>query len=118
VSTRTATAGSWDGKTPFVCGGNDTVALVGVTATTGVQAGGNCTLTLTGVNITAPIAIDASANAKVTMTGGSITASTNSVVASANAKVQLVGMKVSGKATSSGKATIAGAPEAHLTEKR
>lgn len=107
---KSAAAAKWDGKTTFECSGNDAVSLTGITATAGVKAGGNCQLTLTGVNITAPVAINASGNAKVNMTGGSITASTNSVVASANAKVDLVGTKVTGKSKSSGGAKITGAP--------
>ncbi len=107
---KAAAAAKWDGKSTFECGGNDIVALNGVTATAGVKAGGNCQLTLTGVNITAPIGIEAGANAKVTMTGGSITASGNSVVASAGAKVDLVGTKVTGKSKTSAGAKITGAP--------
>jgi hypothetical protein len=107
---KSAAAGKWDGKSTFECGGNDVVALTGVTATAGVKAGGNCQLTMTGVNITAPVGIDATVNAHVTMTGGSITASTNSVVASLNAKVDLVGTKVSGKSKTSANAKVTGAP--------
>ena len=62
---KAAAAAKWDGKTTFECGGNDIVALNGVTATAGVKAAGNCQLTMTGVNITAPVAIEAGANAKV-----------------------------------------------------
>jgi hypothetical protein len=107
---KAAAAAKWDGKSTFECGGNDIVAISGVTASSGVKAGGNCQLTLTGVNITAPVAIEAGANAKVTMGGGSINASVNSVVASANAKVDLVGTKVTGKAKTSGAAKVTGAP--------
>jgi hypothetical protein len=110
AAAKTAAAGKWDGKSTFECGGNDVVALSGITASAGVKAGANCRLTLTGVNITAPIGIEASANAKVVMTGGSINASTNSVVASAAAKVDLVGTKVTGKSKASGGAKITGAP--------
>jgi hypothetical protein len=110
VTAKAASAAKWDGKSTFECGGNDSVALTGVTATAGVKAGGNCHLTMTGVSITAPVPIEASANAKVTVTGGSITGSTSSVVASANAHVDLVGTKVSGKAKASGAAKITGAP--------
>ncbi len=107
---KAAEAAAWDGKTPFSCGGNDVVALAGITATAGVKAGGNCQLTLTSVNITAPVAIEAGANAKVVMTGGSINASTNSVVASAASKVDLVGTKVvAGKVKTSGGAKVTGA---------
>ena len=107
---KTAAAAKWDGKTTFECGGNDIVALNGVTATAGVKAAGNCQLTMTGVNITAPVAIEAGANAKVIMTGGSITASTSSVVASGSARVDLVGTKVSGKSKTSAAAKVTGAP--------
>jgi hypothetical protein len=106
---KAAEAASWDGKSTFSCGGNDVIALTGVTATAGVKATASCQLTMTGVNITAPVAIDASGNAKVVMTGGSINASTNSVIASANAKVDLVGTKVTGKAKTSGLAKVTGA---------
>lgn len=107
---KAAAAAKWDGKSTFNCGGNDIVAISGITASAGVVAGGNCQLTLTGVNITAPVGIEAAANAKVVMTGGSINASTNSVVASAAAKVDLVGTKVTGKAKTSGAAKVTGAP--------
>jgi hypothetical protein len=107
---KAAAAAKWDGKSTFECGGNDVVAISGVTATAGVKAGGNCQLTLTGVSITAPVAIEAGANAKVIMTGGSVTASSNSVVASGSAKVDLVGTKVSGKSKASAAAKITGAP--------
>lgn len=109
AAAKAAEAASWDGKTPFTCGGNDAIALTGVTASAGVKASANCQLTLTGVNITAPIPIEASGNAKVTVTGGSITGSSNSVVASANAKVDFVGTKVTGKAKTSGGAKVTGA---------
>lgn len=109
AAAKAAEAASWDGKSTFTCGGNDVVALAGVTATAGVKAGGNCQLTLTSVSITAPVAIDASANAKITMTGGSVTASTNAVVASANAKVDFVGTAVNGKVKKSGNAKVTGA---------
>lgn len=110
VAVKQAAAQQWDGKSVLNCGGNDAIAISGVTATAGVKAGGNCVLTLTNVNITAPIGIEAGGNAKVTMTGGSITATTNSVVASAAAKVDCVGTKVTGKSKASGAAKITGAP--------
>ena len=100
---------AWDGKSTFTCSGNDKVALTGVTSTAGVNASGNCVLTLTGVNITAPTGIEASANAKVLMTGGSIK-STTAINASANAKVDLVGTTVAGKVTKAGGAKVTGAP--------
>jgi hypothetical protein len=109
ASPKSASAGTWDGKSTFSCSGNDAVALTGVTATAGVRASGNCQLTLVNVNITAPVGIEANANAKVTMTGGSINASTNSVVANANSSVVLTGTKVTGKAKKNGSATITGA---------
>jgi len=111
-TSKTATAGAWDGKSTFECKGNDAVSLTGIKANvsgTAIKASGNCQLTLSGVDITAPIGIEASAGAKVTMTGGSIKATTNSVVASANAKVDLVGTSVTGKAKQSGNAKVTGA---------
>jgi hypothetical protein len=108
AAVKTASAGSWDGKSTFTCGGNDVVTLTGITASAGIKASANCQLTLTGVNITAPVGIEASGNAKVTMTGGSINASGSSVVASAGAKVDLVGTKVSGAKKVSGGAKVSG----------
>jgi hypothetical protein len=110
AAAKAASAAQWDGKSTFECGGNDVVAIAGVTASAGVKAGGNCQLSLTGVTINAQVAIDASANAKVTVTGGSITGTTNSVVASAGAKVDVVGAKVTGKAKTSGAAKVTGVP--------
>ena len=110
---KAATAGAWDGKSTFECKGNDVITLTGVKvngAGTAIRASGNCTLTLSGVDITAPIAIDANNNAKVTMTGGSIKASTNSVVAAGVSKVTLVGTTVSGKSKATAGAKIVGAP--------
>jgi hypothetical protein len=104
-----AAAGAWDGKSTFECTGNDVVSLTNVKATAGVNAGGNCQLTMTGVSITAPVGIEAGGNAKVKMVGGSVTASTNSVVAGANAHVDFVGTTVSGKSKTSGAAKVTGA---------
>jgi hypothetical protein len=110
IAAKAAAAAKWDGKSDFECGGVDAVAISGVTATAGIKAGGNCQVTLVGVNITAPVAIEAGGNAKITMTGGSINSSTNSVVAGGNAHVDLVGTKVTGKSKTSGNAKVTGAP--------
>ena len=109
AAAKAAEAADWDGTSTFTCGGNDVVALTGVTATAGVKASANCQLTLTGVNITTSIPIEASGNAKVTVTGGSISGSTASVIASGNAKIDFVGTKVTGKARTSGLAKVTGA---------
>ena len=77
---RDSVAAKWDGKTPFSCGGNDTVALTGVTATAGITVGGNCKVTLVNVNITAPVGIAVGGNGGVTMSGGSITSTTENAV--------------------------------------
>lgn len=107
---KAAAAASWDGKTPFSCGGTDVISIANVSATAGVTAAGNCKLTLSNVNITAPIGIEASGNAIVTVTGGSITSTTASVTASANAKVNLAGTRVTGKAKQSANGKVVGAP--------
>jgi hypothetical protein len=112
TSATAAAAAKWDGKSPLECGGNDVVAVSGVTATLGgtaSKAGGNCQLTLTDVNITAPIGIEASGNAKVTVSGGSITSSSNSIVAGAASHVTCSGTKVTGKAKATAAAKITGA---------
>lgn len=102
----------WDGRSTFVCSGNDVVTLSGVKADvkgTGVRASANCQLTLVNVDLTAPVGIEASGNAKVTVTGGSVTSSSNAVVASALAKVTFAGTKVDGKIKKSGSASVVGA---------
>jgi hypothetical protein len=111
TTTKAATASTWDGKSAFTCGGNDSFTLTGVTATlstTAITATGNCTLTLVGVDIKAPTALDASGNAKINVTGGSLNGSTYAVKASANAKVNLTGTTVTGKTLASGAAKIIG----------
>lgn len=108
----TASAGTWDGKSPFTCAGDDNFTLSGVTASvsgTAITARGNCHLALTGVSISAAVGIDATGNAHVTMNGGSITASTSSVVASGAAQVHCTGTKVSGRSKASGAAKVTGA---------
>jgi hypothetical protein len=112
VASGSPAAGKWDGKSTFVCSGNDVVALTGVKASlsdTAIKASGNCQLTLTGVNITAPNGIEASANAKINMTGGSVTSTASAVNASNAAQVTFVGTKVSGKVQKSNAAKVTGA---------
>lgn len=110
VAAKQAEAASWDGKTPFSCGGNDVIALTGTNATQGVTAGGNCQLTLTNVTINAPVAINAGGNAKVNVVGGAVTGTVNSAVVSANGSVTFTGTKVTGKSSKSGNGKIIGAP--------
>jgi hypothetical protein len=105
--------GGWDGKSTFVCKGNDDVSLSGVTAKTSgtaIQASANCHLHLTGVNITAPVGIEASGSAKIDLVGGSINATTNAVVASNGASVDCVGTKITGKVNKSGGAKVSCGP--------
>lgn len=112
-SSSKATASTWDGKSPFTCGGNDSITINGVKAnlsSTAISAGGNCSLTLASCDITAPIAIDAVGNATVTVTGGSLNGATNSVKASGNAKVNMTGTTVTGKTLATGIAKITGPP--------
>ena len=106
-----AKAATWDGKSPFTCGGVDNIKLEKVTSklTTGtaITAMGNCHVTCANCDITAPVVVEASANAQVTFTGGKVDGSTNSAVAGANAKVDFQGTTVKGptKATAAGKIT-------------
>ncbi len=103
---------TWDGKSKFSCGGNDSVRLKGITAKlasgVAIEAGGNCDLVLEGVQLTSPIGIQAGANASVTVNGGSIDASDVSVKALGNATVTLKGTKVKGKTQALGGAKITG----------
>ena len=75
-----------------------------------IRAGGNCNLTLVGMNITAPVAIEASGNARVTIQGGAINGSTHSIVARGNAQVTNLGAVITGPAQRSGNAVVNGVP--------
>ena len=108
TSSRSASAGKWDGTSTFTCGGTDAITLTGVKASAGIEAGGNCQLTLVGCDITAPVGVDASGNAQVTITGGSINGSTAAVKAMGLAKVTMTGTKVTGKKDATGLAKITG----------
>jgi len=103
---------TWDGTSPFTCGGLDVVKLEKVKANvatgTAITAGGNCQLTLVNVDVTAPLPIDASGNAKITMTGGSLKGTPEAIVASANATVTVAGATVNGKTKASGNGKIVG----------
>jgi hypothetical protein len=103
---------SWDGKTPYACGGNENVKIESVTANissgSAITAGGNCQLLLVNCNITAPTGISALGNAKVTVKGGSIKASDEAINALGNVEVNVDGAKVTGKTSSLGNAKITG----------
>jgi hypothetical protein len=106
-------AASWDGKTPFVCGGNDKVKIEGVKAKiasgAAVTAGGNCLAELVDVTIDAPIGLAAMGNGKITVKGGSVTGSQYAAQAiGANAMISFSGTSVSGKTNSLGGAKITG----------
>ncbi len=111
-STGGGKAGTWDGKSTFVCKGNDKVTLSGVTATiaagSAITASANCQLTLTNVTIAAPVGIDASGNAKVTVSGGSISGTEAAVKAKGLAQVTFSGTTVSGDKNAEGAAKITG----------
>lgn len=103
---------TWDGTSTFKCGGNDKKSLSGVTATVdgvGIEAGGNCNLTLTDVSVTAGTALKAGGNAKITMVGGSLEGKDFSIQAGGNAKVDLLRTATKGKVKSSGLAKVTGA---------
>ena len=106
-------AASWDGKTPFVCGGNDKVKIEGVSAKlasgAAVTAGGNCEAELVNVSIDAPIGIAAMGNGKITVKGGSVTGSQYAAQAiGANAQITFSGTAVNGKTNSLGGSKITG----------
>jgi hypothetical protein len=106
----------WDGKAPFECGGNDNIAVKGVTAElsagTAVTVNGNCHFTCTDCTIRAPIAIDADDNGVVMIVNGTIEGSELLAQAGGNARVNVVGnVKASGAVKQSGNARVS-APKA------
>lgn len=103
---------SWDGTSPFECGGNEEKKISGVTATLGgtaIYARGNCHLTIENCRIKAQTGIDASGNARVVIKGGSVEGAI-SVEASGNATVDNSSGRVSGKVKKSSNARITGVP--------
>ncbi|MDP2309911.1 MAG: hypothetical protein Q8P18_28085 [Pseudomonadota bacterium] len=110
-SAAVAKAAAWDGSSTFVCPANGAVTIEDVTANvtgTAIKAGGNCDLTLDGVNITADIGIDAGGNATVTIKGGSITGGTNSIKVGANATVVVNGATITGPTAKAANGSIEG----------
>jgi hypothetical protein len=99
---------SWDGKTPFSCGGDEAPVLENVTATAGVTANGSCHLTLRNATITADVAITANGSSEVTVEGGALSGSDVAISALGNAKVTVHGATVNGKTKHLGNATITG----------
>ncbi len=112
ASTGGGKAAAWDGKSTFVCKGNDKVSLSGVTATiasgSAIKASANCRLTMTNMIISAPVGIEASGNARVTVSGGAVTGSEAAAKASGLAKITFSGTTVSGKKDAKKPATITG----------
>lgn len=106
-----AATASWDGKMPLVCGGNQSLTVTGVTASstgTTVTALANCSLTLVNVDLTGATAIQAGGNAVVRVQGGKVSGSAFAVQAIGASKVTLAGTKVTGKKEALGAATITG----------
>ncbi len=102
---------TWDGKSTFKCGGNDKITLSGASGTVtdvGIDAGGNCKLTLDGVDVNADTALKAGGNAKVTVIGGSLKGTKFAVQAGGNAKVDLQGTTVEGEIKKGGLAKVTG----------
>jgi hypothetical protein len=102
--------GSWDGKSPFTCGGSQTVKIEGVTAdlgdATALSALGGCHLTLENVNVKAKTALLAGGSAVVEIHGGSLTGTEAAISAGGGAKVTVIGTKLTGATQKGGGATV------------
>lgn len=102
----------WDGTSPYSCGAAQKVTLSGARAIlagkTAISAGGNCQLTLDGLDVEGAIAVEASGNASVVIVGGSLKGSTSAIKASGNASVDVQGASVTGKVAKSGNAKVTG----------
>ena len=102
----------WDGSAPYECGGTDKVTLSGSHASlpgkTAVSAGGNCQLTLEGVDLDAEVAVSAGGNAKVVIMGGKVKGSPNAIEVGGNASVDVQGATVEGKGKPSGNGKLIG----------
>lgn len=97
-SLREAVFGAWDGKSTFVCGGNDSVTIEGVTAQlpgrTAIQATANCELRIVRCNITAAEGVRAEGNRSVVIENSRIQTSGVGIWADGNKRVELLGSTV------------------------
>lgn len=96
-----ASFGGWDGQSPFLCGGNDSIDISGVNANFGAGAAmtvsGNCHVTCRDCNLRAPVGVEADGNGQVTFVNGTITGTESSFVAGGNATINVTGnARVSG----------------------
>ena len=107
-------AGGWNGSTPLICGGNDSVDATGVTVsyTSGaaINAGGNCRVKCTRCTLKAPIGIAAGGNAEIDMIDSRIDAP-QAIVAGGNAHVRMLGgSSLAGQIIKSGNADVTAPP--------
>lgn len=103
---------SWDGKSPFSCGGDDHVRIEGVTAKldkdTVISASGACQVDLVNCDLTGKIGIQTLANAQVRVKGGKVTGKDAAAKALGNSRIVFDGTTVTGKKDGLGAAKVEG----------
>lgn len=103
TSAPSAVASDWDGVAPFVCKGNQSPTISGITARfvegTAITAEGNCKLTVIDSDIEAPTALHGKGNARITVQGGRLAGRDHAILADNNAQVAISGAQIDGKTT-------------------
>ncbi|MFN3201574.1 MAG: hypothetical protein ACE366_24440 [Bradymonadia bacterium] len=105
------TAGVWDGRRPFKCGGHQIITLSDVQAvvpgqTPAITAAGDCQLTLKNVRVEAGVALYAAGHARVLVQGGELKGSDKALKAWGEAQVTLEGVNINGPVDQKGRAQI------------
>lgn len=101
----------WDGSEPLHCGGNDEIAVSGVSASftdgAAIVATGNCHVRCDECTLSAATIVEASGNAQVTLVGGSAKGTSVLADASGNARVTISGTRaVTGRVKESANAKV------------
>lgn len=89
---------TWDGVSPFQCGGNENVVIENVTAAlprdTAVTVGGNCDLRIVGSTITARGGVHAGGNGRVVIENSRIDATGVAIRAGGNKRIEIIDSQV------------------------
>jgi DNA-directed RNA polymerase subunit RPC12/RpoP len=94
---------TWDGTSPFACGGNDTVVIEGVTAVlpqdTALTVEVNCDLRIVGSTITARRGIRADGNGRVVIEKSRIETTSTAIWAEGNKRIELIDSEITAQET-------------------
>jgi len=101
---------TWDGTTPYACGGHDRPTISNVTATlpdlVAISVSGHCELTIEGSSISARLPLAVSQHGRVVMRGGRLEGSPNAIEARGHASVEATGVALIGEVTTERHANV------------